>query len=78
MAIVGLALIVIGWIIQLVYAFKGKKEIQPRFIIAYAVGVLLLVVDGFICEAITIASLNLICLVVAAVVLFKVKPQRLN
>ena len=52
MAIAGLALIVIGWIIQLVYAFKGKKEIQPRFIIAYAVGVLLLVVDGFICELI--------------------------
>ena len=73
MAIAGLAIIVIAWIIQLVYAFKGKKEIQSPFIITYVVGCILLVVYGFVGEAIIIASLNLISVVLAAWVLFKIK-----
>ena len=73
MTMAGLALIVVGWIIQLAYTLKGKKEIQPRFIIAYVMGVLLLVVDGSIAKVTAVASLNLVCLVVAAIVVFKVK-----
>ncbi len=43
----GLALIGIGWIVQLVYALKKKKEIQMWFMVAYLIGVLLLVISGF-------------------------------
>ncbi len=35
----GLSIIVLGWIVQLAYSWKGNKEIQPAFIVIYMLGV---------------------------------------
>jgi len=44
---IGLALIVIGWLVQLFYLFKGKKEIQVTFVALYMIGVALLVYTDY-------------------------------
>lgn len=44
----GLVLIIIAWIVQFYHVWKNKKEILPSFVMIYALGVLLLVFDGFV------------------------------
>ncbi len=42
---IGLILVAVAWLIQLVFAFRGNKDIRPEFIISYLVGVGLLVIS---------------------------------
>ncbi len=41
--LIGLGLIIIGWLVQLYHLFKGTKEIQPLFLGLYIIGVGLLI-----------------------------------
>jgi hypothetical protein len=68
--ITGLILIVLGWSIQL---FARTKTIQPAFPICYALGVLLLVIQGFLSGNFLIAGLNLVAVVLAGGVLLTKK-----
>lgn len=74
-AVMGLAFIIAGWFVQLFHAFKGRKEIHPLFIAAYAAGVFLLVLDG-LNNMTNLAMMNLISLIVAVLVLIKIKTLK--
>ena len=69
----GLTLIVIGWIVQFSSVLQGGREIRRFFVILYTLGVLLLVIDGYINKLTTMASLNLITLLLSGFVVFKFK-----
>jgi len=47
---IGLIVIALAWVAQLVLSWKSKK-IQPAFIILYMLGVLVLVLSGYIAKA---------------------------
>lgn len=70
---IGLTLIAIGWILQFSSVLQGNKEIKRFFVVFYALGVLLLVIDGYMNKLTTMASLNLITLLLSGFVVFKLK-----
>lgn len=77
---IGLIAICLGWIVQIFYSWKSRsREIKIWFLILYAIGVLLLVVDGYLTWD-TTASLNLVSAILAVCVLIltlrKQKAQR--
>jgi len=67
----GLAGIIAGWFIQLYHTWKGVREIQPLFVMAYMLGVLLLAIDSYMLGLTELAMLNLGCMVAASLVLVK-------
>ena len=69
-SLVGLAVIVVAWILEFFFMGK-KKKISPIFIGTYIIGAGLLVYDGFISGVNEMAVANLITAVVAGVVLGK-------
>jgi len=73
MTIIGLTLIAVAWIIQLVSTTNENHKMHLLFAGLYTIGVLLLVIDGYLTGATTIASLNLISLVGSAFVFLKLK-----
>lgn len=70
MAIAGLVFIILGWVIQLL---SKDKTIKRSFILVYALGDALLVIDGFQNNLTTLAILNLVSFVAAIAVLYKNK-----
>jgi len=44
---IGLSVIAIAWLIEIFYLWKGKKDIKPMFVIAYMLGVLVLVLNEY-------------------------------
>lgn len=73
MAVFGLTIIVLGWLIQLFSVMQKIKEIRVTFVLAYIVGVALLVIDGFQSGMTELAALNFITLIVSALVIFGLK-----
>ena len=70
LALIGLGIIVLSWILE--FFFMGKrKKISPIFIGIYILGVGILVYDGFTSDAIEMGIANLLSLVAAAIVLGK-------
>ncbi len=67
---IGLALIIAGWVFQAVHLKKGSKELCPKFVKLYMLGVILLVVDGFMNGLTWLAILNLVALIMAGKVLY--------
>jgi ABC-type branched-subunit amino acid transport system permease subunit len=47
MVTLALAVIAAAWLVQLLQAWGGDKKIHVYFILAYALGVALIIVDGF-------------------------------
>lgn len=73
---IGLVLIAIGWLLQLNKVWAGKnKAICPQFVAAYIAGVALLVVDGFQAGLLNLALPNALCIVFAALVLWKISAK---
>lgn len=72
---IGLTLIVIGWIVQFSSVLQSGREISRFFVILYTLGVLLLVIDGYMNKQTTMASLNLISLLLAGFIVFKLKKE---
>jgi hypothetical protein len=65
---IGMLLIILGWLIQ----FLSKdKAIKIGFVLVYAIGVLFLVVDGFMKELTFLAILNLVSFLTAFAVFVK-------
>jgi hypothetical protein len=71
---IGLAFIIIGWLMQLKYMNK-KNEIKFSFVGFYSLGVALLVVDGFQNNLLSLMILNSISLLASIFVLFKLKNK---
>jgi hypothetical protein len=66
----GLAIVCIAWFYQFcLIAYKKDKIINNMFVGVYAVGVLFLVIDGFMSGVNSITWLNLISLVISVGVL---------
>ncbi|MDD2646367.1 MAG: hypothetical protein PHV78_00360 [Patescibacteria group bacterium] len=65
MTTIGLVIIVLAWLYQLVMLLKKNHNLQNLFVAGYALGVLLLVVDGYRTGISMIASLNLLALLAA-------------
>ncbi|MEI8364364.1 MAG: hypothetical protein WCF78_02820 [archaeon] len=64
-ALLGLTLVIVAWVMQLLSTIKGSKSIQPQFVLFYLIGVIFLVIDGFISGLNDIAFLNLVCLLIS-------------
>jgi hypothetical protein len=43
----GLLIIIVSWLIQLNYSWKGRKELQPAFLVLQALGIFLLMISSF-------------------------------
>lgn len=71
--IIGLLLIAAAWIFQLVHIRRFGNKLCTKFLKLYILGVILLIVDGFINGLTAIAALNLIALALASVALFRVR-----
>jgi len=69
--IIGLLLIIAGWIFQLVHVKKKGNELCPKFINLYILGASLLAVDAFMNGLGIITLLNLGTLAIAGIVLWK-------
>ena len=75
----GLIIIALAWLVQLIISWRrGSKEIIKAFLILYVIGVLLLVISGYINSDTTGATFNLLTLVLAFLVWFTTlrKPRR--
>lgn len=73
MDLVSIGLIVIGiaWIVQLVMSWKGNNKIQPAFILLYMLGVLLMLVSGYLGNT-GVSPYEVVTLIAALLVLIKV------
>ncbi len=58
MALIGLFIIALAWIIQAVLLFEQPKTIAPAFVILYLIGVSSLVVDGVFAKNWALVGLN--------------------
>ncbi|MDD5417739.1 MAG: hypothetical protein PHW96_02515 [Candidatus Nanoarchaeia archaeon] len=71
----GLFLVVVAWIIQAVSVCNIKKKkpivVSPYFLMFYAFGVILLVIDSMANNLILVALLNIIAMVLAFLILLK-------
>ncbi len=67
---VGLLLIIVGWIIQLgKVLIKNDTNVNPYFLVLYAVGVLFLVIGNFLAGDVASALLNLITAILSLILL---------
>ncbi|MFA5349521.1 MAG: hypothetical protein WC309_04115 [Candidatus Paceibacterota bacterium] len=72
LVILGLVLIVLGWALQVFFAYKGEREIHMLFLICYALGTFVLALDGFLGSLWLPAVLNTLTLIGAALVIKKI------
>jgi len=74
LSLVGLTLVIIGWLIQLA-KIDNNKKINKYFVKFYALGVLVLVYDGFASGLTSLAIANLVSLIVSILVLLKLMKK---
>lgn len=67
---VGLIVIALAWLVQLVMSWNSKK-IQPAFIILYMLGVLILMVSGYIAK-LPVSPYEIFTFIAAFVVLIRI------
>ena len=67
---IGLIVIALAWVAQLIRSWK-TKEIQPCFIILYMVGVLILIISGYIAK-LPVSPYEVFTLIAAAIVLIRI------
>ena len=66
---IGLIVIALAWVAQLILSWKSKK-IQPAFIVLYMVGVLILVVSGYVAK-LPVSPYEIFTFIAALVVLVR-------
>jgi hypothetical protein len=47
MTTLALAVVAVAWLIQLLHSWSGHKNIHVYFVLAYALGVALMIVEGY-------------------------------
>ena len=75
-ALIGLSIIIIAWLIQLAYSWKGNREIKKRVLIVYAIGVALLVIDGYMTNVPDVAIFNLVSLILVMTLLIRIGSRK--
>jgi membrane-bound ClpP family serine protease len=70
-SLVGLAIVILSWAIQL-FSMDKSKKINPVFVLTYSLGVIFLVYDGFNSGLMDLAIANLISFIVSIFVLIRV------
>ena len=73
MVTLALALIAAAWLIQLLHAWGGDKKIHVYFILAYALGIALIIVDTFPNGLTSDVWFNIAAFVFALLVFLKVR-----
>lgn len=66
---IALIIIAIAWLVQLIFSWNNKK-IQPAFIILYMLGVLLLVVSGYLTQ-LPVSPFEIATFIAALIVLIR-------
>lgn len=67
--VLGLLVIICGWVLQLIHAFNGRKEINKYFVILYVVGCIALTYDSYVSTQMDVALMNLGCVVLGTAML---------
>jgi len=67
---IGLIVIALAWVVQLVMSWKSKK-IQPAFILLYMLGVLILMVSGYV-DKLPVSPYEIFTFIAALIVLIRV------
>lgn len=76
LAIIGLGIIFLAWLFQF-FSMNKRREISTTFIIAYVIGTILLVIDGYKVGLIANTIINGIIAIAAICVLIKFsKPKK--
>lgn len=76
LARIGLVVIIVSWLVQLNHSWKGRKEIQPAFLVLQALGIFLLVISNFANGEAFLGFLNLITCGGAIRVYIKTKAKK--
>ena len=73
MDLVSIGLVVIGlaWIAQLIMSWKGNNKMQPAFILLYLLGVLLMMISGYLGN-LGVSPYEVITFIAALIVLVKI------
>lgn len=71
--VVGLIFIVVAWLFQMLAILGKSNKIQVSFVITYIIGAVLLIADAQRKGMMDVAGLNLLSLLAALVVFFKLK-----
>lgn len=74
-AIFGLGVIIISWLLQLIYSWKGRKDIQNKFLVIYSLGTALLVIDCYLNDLKWTGIFNTIVLMMSLITLIKVSSK---
>lgn len=71
---IGLTLIIIGWLLQVMHSWKGRRELRKRTLIFYNLGVAVLIINSIFVVGVfdSIAYLNVIALVITSILLIKI------
>lgn len=77
LAFSGLVLIAAAWIIQLIFSIKGKREIQPLFIVCYMMGVACMVISDYL-ETNVLSYFEALTFIAAGIVLVKTLSSKKN
>ena len=75
MTYLGLVLLSIAWFVQLYYVWKGNRQIHAAFLIIYAIGIVLLIIDALMLGFNLTALLNFTDFVPAVLILWKLKTM---
>ena len=73
LSVVGLLLIAVGWLVQFASMRNGSKEIKKLFPAVGAIGILLLIIDGYLGGSYDIAMANVVILASSLLVLARIK-----
>jgi len=71
----GLIVIALAWLVQLYQVLKINKNISPIFVVAYMVGVAMLVVSGYLADA-PVSYFELGTFVMAMIVLIAITVKK--
>jgi len=72
---IGLAIITFAWIIQF-FLMENKKEIKKVFILVYALGVSVLIIDSYNSHLLSVALFNTFSAIATLFVLLKLTKKK--
>ena len=72
---IGLAVIVAGWIIQLSHIERGEDGFRREFLFLYALGTSLLAIDAFTKGLTVLGIMNLACFAPSMMLLFVISQK---
>lgn len=74
LSLIGLAFIILSWIVEIVKLSKGYKEICACFAVMQFIGIVLLVIDSFLNGNLVLGIANALSALGAIIVVFMVGP----